>query len=383
MRQIVDNADTIGMREITDLFLDSLCPKRDLYRVLFQHDPRSRFSNKLKNVIKPAFKCQAERVYEMEPFEYDVFAEYLCAAKLTLLRTWALSTADLDLAHLTRITDSTLEGGMWDRVEEAARCAKAGRPFLKTSIDDLASRRPWIAYRTSHEQYIKGKEGPMKETRIIEVKQDILAANDEKAEAFRTKLVEDETFFVDVMAGPGAGKTTLLLALAPYLNENGTVGVIEADLESTVDSEKIKAAGMDAVQLETKGICHVEMGMVEKAYAAFGEHRYDFMFLENIGNLVCPADFDTGAHKRIMLLSVPEGYDKVYKYPPMFAVVDALVVTKTDYLPLNPDFDMDALCERARALNPDLKIFQTSARTGEGIEELARWLVGKRAELLR
>jgi hydrogenase nickel incorporation protein HypB len=128
------------------------------------------------------------------------------------------------------------------------------------------------------------------------------------------------------------------------------------------------------VQLETHGICHVEMNMVERAYVAFGKEHFDYLFLEDIGNLVCPADFDTGAHTRATLLSVPEGYDKVYKYPPMFAVVDALIVTKTDYLPLNPDFDMQALKNRARVLNPKLAIFETCARTGEGVDELADWL---------
>ena len=124
--------------------------------------------------------------------------------------------------------------------------------------------------------------------------------------------------------------------------------------------------------------------MVERSYAAFGEKPgFDYLFLENIGNLVCPAEFDTGAHVRVMLLSVPEGYDKVYKYPPMFAAVDALIVTKCDYLPLNPDFDMDALKAQARVLNPNLEIFVTSARTGEGMPELAAWFEGKRAELTK
>lgn len=121
--------------------------------------------------------------------------------------------------------------------------------------------------------------------------------------------------------------------------------------------------------------------MVAKGVAVFGQADFDYVFLENIGNLVCPAEFDTGAHKRIMLLSVPEGFDKVYKYPPMFAVVDALVVTKTDYLPLNPDFDMKALAERARVLNPRLKIFEVCARTGDGVDALVTWLEDAHAAL--
>jgi len=214
----------------------------------------------------------------------------------------------------------------------------------------------------------------MSDSRILEVQRNVLANNDRAADAFRARLKAERTFFTDVMASPGAGKTTLLLALIKRFHADAACGVIEADLESDVDARKIKEAGVCSVELNTRGICHVEMGMVEKAFAAFEAVRFDYLFLENIGNLVCPAEFDTGAHKRIMLLSVPEGYDKVYKYPPMFAVVDALVVTKSDYLPTNPDFDLDALRRQARVLNPRLKIFVVSARTGEGIDELATWI---------
>ena len=227
----------------------------------------------------------------------------------------------------------------------------------------------------------------MDEERIIEVKRSVLAANDEAADAFRAARRDEGAFFVDVMASPGAGKTTLLLALIDELRARAaaagasgpSMGVIEADLESDVDALKIKEAGVPSVELNTRGVCHVEMGMVEMAHEAFEGARFDWLFLENIGNLVCPAEFDTGAHLRMMLLSVPEGWDKVMKYPPMFAVVDALVVTKSDYLPLNPDFDLEALEERARALNPCLEVFVASARTGEGVGELAAWLEERRA----
>ncbi len=223
----------------------------------------------------------------------------------------------------------------------------------------------------------------MDESRVVEVKREILADNDRAADEFRAARAKEGTFCVDVMASPGAGKTTLILALIKELRERGlSLGVVEADLESDVDALKIKEAGVDSVELNTKGVCHVEMGMMEKAFAAFGGKQYDCLFLENIGNLVCPADFDTGCHARVMLLSVPEGYDKVYKYPPMFAVVDALIVTKSDYLPLNPDFDMEALKTQARVLNPKLDIFVTSARTGEGVPELADWLVSRRNEAI-
>ncbi len=226
----------------------------------------------------------------------------------------------------------------------------------------------------------------MDETRLLEVKRNVLAANDAEADAFRAQRQAEGTLFVDVMASPGAGKTTLLLATIAELERRGTdigsMGVIEADLESDVDALKIKEACVASVELNTRGVCHVEMGMVQKAFAAFGDERFDWLFLENVGNLVCPADFDTGAHARIMLLSVPEGYDKVYKYPPMFAIVDALVVTKSDYLPMNPDFDMDALETQARVLNPELEVFVTSARTGEGLGGFVDWLQSRRKALV-
>ena len=147
----------------------------------------------------------------------------------------------------------------------------------------------------------------MEETRVIEVKEEILAENTAAADAFRAKLAGEGCFYIDVMSSPGAGKTTLLLALIERLRKQGQIGIIEADLESFIDSKKIKEAGIPAVQLETNNICHVEMGMVESAWRAFGGQHFDYLFLENIGNLVCPADFDTGAHRRVMLLSVPEG----------------------------------------------------------------------------
>ncbi len=219
----------------------------------------------------------------------------------------------------------------------------------------------------------------MDETRVLEVKQNILWKNTQQADEFRRAKAAEGTFFLDVMASPGAGKTTLILALLKELRERGlSVGVIEADLESDVDAQKIKEAGVPSVELNTRGVCHVEMGMVERSFAAFGDLHFDVVVLENIGNLVCPADFDTGAHTRVMLLSVPEGYDKVYKYPPMFAVTNALIVTKSDYLPLNPDFDLEALDRQAHALNPDLRVFVTSARTGEGVAAVADWLVACR-----
>jgi len=225
----------------------------------------------------------------------------------------------------------------------------------------------------------------MNDTQIIEVKRDILGHNDKAADAFRAERKKDGMFLLDIMGSPGAGKTSILLALIDALKKqeaDAKIGVIEADLESDVDALKIKAAGIPSVELNTKGVCHVDMTMMKQAYAAFGGQQFDYLFLENIGNLVCPADFDTGCHRRVMLLSVPEGWDKVQKYPPMFSIVDALLVTKCDYLPLNPDFDMEKLCQHARVLNPDLEIFVTSARTGEGVDEAAAWIRKQREDTL-
>ena len=159
----------------------------------------------------------------------------------------------------------------------------------------------------------------MNEMRFLEIKQDIFGKNNDAAAAFRSARKEDGMLYIDVMASPGAGKTTLLLTIMAKLRERGSqdLAVIEADLESDVDALKIKEAGVDSVELNTRGVCHVELGMVEKAFAAFGSTSYEYLFLENIGNLVCSADFDTGAHVRVMLLSVPEGWDKVMKYPPL------------------------------------------------------------------
>ncbi len=231
----------------------------------------------------------------------------------------------------------------------------------------------------------------MEEKRVLRVKKEIMAENVRDANAFRLDREKEGCLFVDVMASPGAGKTSLLIALIERLRKSAKlrselspeIGVIEADLESDVDSLKMKKAGISSVEINTKGICHVDMDMVKRGFDAFGGEPFNYVFLENIGNLICPAEFDTGAHLRVMLLSVPEGYDKVYKYPPMFAIADALIVTKSDYLPLNEDFEMGKLMEAARVLNPSLNIFVSSARTGEGISEIAAWIEERRQLLLR
>ena len=222
----------------------------------------------------------------------------------------------------------------------------------------------------------------MEQKRVIQVKQNILAKNDAAADEFRAQRKAEGTFFVDLMASPGAGKTTLLLALIEKLRQRGfeKLGVIEADLESDVDALKIKAAGVPSVELNTRGVCHVEMGMVNRAFDAFCGQRFDFLFLENIGNLVCPAEFDTGAGCNLVLLSVPEGDDKPLKYPLMFEVASAVVITKTDTAPAF-DFSMDRARENIHRRNPEAPVFAVSALTGDGVEAVADYLRREAARL--
>ena len=220
----------------------------------------------------------------------------------------------------------------------------------------------------------------MTEVRTIDIKQAVLSENTGLADKIRARLSETNTFLLDVMASPGAGKTTLLLATISRLREREiSAAVIEGDCESAVDAEKMEAAGVKAVQLRTGGACHLDAAMVEAGLAELDTPHFDLIAIENVGNLVCPAEFDPGAHRRVMLLSVPEGHDKTFKYPLMFTVADCLVVTKIDYLS-GSDFDLEVLRTEARRLNPNLTIFEVSARTGEGMDEWCDWvLAGLRA----
>ena len=214
----------------------------------------------------------------------------------------------------------------------------------------------------------------MAEIRTIDIKEAVLSENAGLADRLRRRLMESGTFLLDVMSSPGAGKTTLLLETIHRLRERGiTTAVIEGDIESTVDAEKMAAAGVKAVQLRTGGACHLDAAMIEAALHELAPADYDMVAIENVGNLVCPAEFDTGAHRRTMLLSVPEGHDKAFKYPLMFTVVDCLVVSKTDYLP-ESDFDLAALRAEARRLNPTLTVFEVSARTGDGMQDWCDWV---------
>lgn len=213
----------------------------------------------------------------------------------------------------------------------------------------------------------------MAKVRLIEVKEEIQADNKAKAEALRSRLAKDKTFLLNLMSSPGAGKTTLLLRTIEALRDDLRMSVIEADIDSMVDAEKIATTGITAVQLRTGGFCHLDASMVEKGLEGLDLASLDLVIIENVGNLVCPAEFDTGAIKNAMILSVPEGDDKPLKYPLMFTVCDVLLINKTDYLGLS-DFDIEAVKERARRLNPRITIFEVSAKTGQGIAEWAQWL---------
>ncbi len=213
----------------------------------------------------------------------------------------------------------------------------------------------------------------MNRYKIIEVKESVFANNDREAERVRKQLKEDKTFLLNLMSSPGSGKTTTLLRTIETLKDELRMGVMEADIDSDVDAEKIAAAGVKAIQLHTGGMCHLDAGMTEQGLKEIGTDYLDLVVLENVGNLVCPAEFDTGAVKNAMILSVPEGHDKPLKYPLIFTVCDALIINKIDVLPYF-DFDMDKVVEYAHMRNPRLKIFPISAKTGEGVGAWCDWL---------
>ncbi len=209
--------------------------------------------------------------------------------------------------------------------------------------------------------------------RIIEIKESVFADNDREAAALRGELKEKGLFLLNLMSSPGSGKTTTLVSTLRQLGGELRVGVMEADIDSDVDAHTVQAAGAKAIQLHTGGMCHLTAGMTRQGLEALGTEDIDLAILENVGNLVCPAEFDTGAVKNAMILSVPEGDDKPLKYPLMFEVCDVLLINKIDVLPYF-DFDLDAVAERARTRNPKIDIIPVSARTGEGIDRWCGWL---------
>lgn len=213
----------------------------------------------------------------------------------------------------------------------------------------------------------------MDEVRIIEVKQRIFANNDKQATKLRERLRQQHTFLLNLMSSPGSGKTSLILRTIEQLRGELTLGVLEADIDSAVDAERVAVTGTPVVQLRTGGLCHLDATMTADGLRELDITELDLVILENVGNLVCPAEFDTGSVKNAVILSVPEGDDKPLKYPLMFTICDVLIINKIDYLGLS-DFDLVSLKERVKALNPDMAIFEVSAKTGKGIAAWADWL---------
>ena len=216
--------------------------------------------------------------------------------------------------------------------------------------------------------------------KVIELKETVTASNDRDAEALREELTMRGVLLVNLMSAPGSGKTSLLTKTVQDLSEL-KIAVLEADLDAQVDAETMEAAGARSIQAHTDGMCHMDAGMTRLALEALGTEQTDLVYLENVGNLICPAEYDTGAQLRVMILSVPEGDDKPLKYPLMFRNSDALIISKTDALPWF-DFDVERCTERARKLNPKIAVFPLSAKTGEGMDAWEAWLRRQRKEIL-
>ena len=213
----------------------------------------------------------------------------------------------------------------------------------------------------------------MDKIRIIEVKESVFSDNNKDADRLRKELKEQKTFLLNLMSSPGSGKTTFLKGIASRLKDRIDMGVMEADIDSDVDAAAMAECGVKTIQLHTGGMCHLDASMTRQGLEEFGTKGMDLVVLENVGNLVCPAEFDTGSVKNAVILSVPEGHDKPLKYPLMFQVANALIINKIDVLPYF-DFDIEKVKEYALMRNPNLKIFLISAKTGEGMDEVASWL---------
>ena len=213
----------------------------------------------------------------------------------------------------------------------------------------------------------------MADIRVLEIKESVFADNDRQADALRKELKEKGVFLLNLMSSPGAGKTTTLVKTIETLKDSLRIGVMEADIDSDVDARTIAHTGVKSIQLHTGGMCHLDATMTGQGIRGLGVEDIDLAILENVGNLVCPAEFDTGAVKNVMILSVPEGHDKPLKYPLMFQVCDAVLINKTDVLPYF-DFDMDLVKTYIHQRNPQAEIFPVSAKSGEGITAWTDWL---------
>ncbi len=213
----------------------------------------------------------------------------------------------------------------------------------------------------------------MSEYKIIEIKKSVYENNDKEAEILRGELKEKKTFLLNLMSSPGSGKTTTLKRTIAALKEEFSIGVMEADIDSDVDAKTISETGAKTIQLHTGGMCHLDAGMTRQGLDNIEAGEFDFVVLENVGNLVCPAEFDTGASKNAMILSVPEGDDKPLKYPLMFTISDCVLINKIDTKSVF-DFDDKAVVQRIKKLNPNAEVFFISAKTGEGMEGWFNWL---------
>lgn len=214
----------------------------------------------------------------------------------------------------------------------------------------------------------------MKEFKVIEVKRSIFEDNDADADKLREELKAEGTFLLNLMSSPGAGKTTTLKRTIAMLKDEMKIGIMEADIDSDVDARAVAGTGVRVIQIHTGGMCHLDADMTRQGIREFGTKDLDFVVLENVGNLVCPAEFDTGSTKNAMILSVPEGDDKPLKYPLMFSVCDVVLINKCDTLSVFEDFDREAVKERILKLNPNAKVIFISAKTGEGFEEWTDWI---------
>ena len=213
----------------------------------------------------------------------------------------------------------------------------------------------------------------MDKYRVLEIKESVFESNDREADKLREELKKDKTFLLNLMSSPGSGKTTTLMATIEALKDDLNIGIMEADIDSDVDAATISTSGVKVIQLHTGGMCHLDAGMTRQGLEGLGTDDVDLAILENIGNLVCPAEFDTGAVKNAMILSVPEGDDKPLKYPLMFSICDVLLVNKIDVAPYF-NFSLEKCIERVHKLNPNMKVFPISALKKEGIEPWAQWL---------
>ncbi|MGD1821865.1 MAG: hydrogenase nickel incorporation protein HypB [Pleomorphochaeta sp.] len=222
----------------------------------------------------------------------------------------------------------------------------------------------------------------MDQVKVIKIQKSIYSNNDEAAKKVREDMKKSNTFLLNLMSSPGSGKTTTLLQTIKCVDNQYRLGVLEADIDSDVDAIKIAKTGVKTIQLHTGGMCHLDAKLTKQGLDEIGVEDVDIAVLENVGNLVCPASFDTGASKNAMILSVPEGDDKPLKYPKMFKICDALIVNKIDTMSVF-DFDMELLKERVTKLNPNMKVFPISAKTGEGVEAWVNWLLDQAKSTLK